>query len=101
MFNATLAGGTSSKYTLRADYLRDSRASSRVDLNHLGSRDSQQLKELELRVGMIQGGDSMEEGEKSCWERRKAALYLTVSALIILSFVILIVYIALGGLNPT
>ena len=55
-------------------------------------------QELELRVGMIQGGDSMEEGEKSCWERRKAALYLTVSALIILSFVILIVYIALGGL---
>ena len=26
MFNATLAGGTSSKYTLRADYLRDSRS---------------------------------------------------------------------------
>lgn len=105
MFNATLAGGTTSKYQLRADYLRDSRggsrANSRVDLNHVGTRDSQQLRnELEARVGLM-GGDSLEEADKSWWERHKSWITILIFLLIILATIIVIVFIGFGGLNAT
>jgi len=121
MFNATLAGGTTSKYQLRADYLRDSRSSlfihsttqsrtpsrggsranSRVDLNHVGTRDSQQLRnELEARVGLM-GGDSLEEADKSWWERHKSWITILIFLLIILATIIVIVFIGFGGLNAT
>jgi len=108
MFNATLAGapgGTSHKYQLRADYLRDSRggsrANSRVDLNHVGTRDSQQLRnELEARVGLM-GGDSLEEADKSWWERNKSWITILIFVLIILATIIVIVFIGFGGLNAT
>merc|ERR1712083_1251714 len=107
MFNATLAGapgGTTNKYQLRTEYLRDSRggsrANSRVDLNHVGTRDSQQLRnELEARVGLM-GGESL-EADKSWWERHKSWITILIFVLIILATIIVIIFIGFGGLNAT
>ena len=56
--------------------------------------------ELEARVGLM-GGDSLEEADKSWWERNKSWITILIFVLIILATVIVILFIGFGGLNPT
>ena len=56
--------------------------------------------ELEARVGLM-GGDSLEESDKSWWERHKSWITILIFVLIILATIIVIVFIGFGGLNAT
>ena len=56
--------------------------------------------ELEARVGLM-GGESMEEADKSWWERHKSWITILIFVLIILATIIVILFIGFGGLNAT
>ena len=56
--------------------------------------------ELEARVGLM-GGDSLEEADKSWWERNKSWITILIFVLIILATIIVIIFIGFGGLNAT
>ena len=56
--------------------------------------------ELEARVGLM-GGDSLEEADKSWWERHKSWITIVIFLLIIVATIIVIVFIGFGGLNTT
>ena len=62
--------------------------------------DNDLQNELEARVGLM-GGDSLEESDKSWWESHKSWITITIFLLIILATIIVIVFIAFGGLNAT
>ena len=47
------------------------------------------------------GGDSLEEADKSCWERHKSWITIVILLLIIVATIIVIVFIGFGGLNTT
>ena len=47
------------------------------------------------------GGDSLEESDKSWWERHKSWITILIFVLIILATIIVIVFIGFGGLNAT
>ena len=47
------------------------------------------------------GGDSLEEADKSWWERNKSWITILIFVLIILATIIVILFIGFGGLNAT
>ena len=47
----------------------------------------------------LMGGDSLEEADKSCWERHKSWITILIFVYIILATIIIIVLISFGGLN--
>ena len=100
MFNATLAGHHHHHgHHLRSDYLHGSRggsrAGSRFDLHEAGNS-SVLATELEVRVNMLQESQSQ---KKSCCSKYQACLYLSVVFSIIAATIIVIIYVALGGLR--
>ena len=106
MFNATLAGHHH-RHHLRPDYLSNSRGSSRAgsrfDMHEVGrSTECRVLNpaELEERVQMLHDGqDGYGAEEKSCYSKYQACLYLSVVFSIIAATIVIIVYVALGGLR--
>ena len=106
MFNATLAGHH--HHHLRPDYLSNSRGSSRAgsrfDIHEAGrGAECRVLNpgELEERVQMLHDGQGefCPGEEKSCYSKYQACLYLTVVFSIIAATIVIIVYVALGGLR--
>jgi len=109
MFNATLAG-----HHLRPDYSSSrsgSRAGSRFDLNEVGRYQShpptpqyhhhhqvhpQQLAE---RITMLDDVECEGGEHKSCYSRYKTCCYLTVVFSVITATIVIIIYVALGGLR--
>ena len=106
MFNATLAGHH--HHHLRPDYLSNSRGSSRAgsrfDIHEAGrGLECRVLNpgELDETVQMLKDGQGefYPGEEKSCYSKYQACLYLTVVFSIIAATIVIIVYVALGGLR--
>ena len=107
MFNATLAGHHHHNH-LRPDYMSNSRGSSRAgsrfDMHEVGrpvENRSVNPVELEERVQMLHDAqdDCYIVEEKSCYSKYQTCLYLTVVFSIIAATIVVIIYVAFGGLR--
>jgi len=99
MFNATLAG-----HHLRADYNNSrggSRAASRFDINEVGRCQGVHSSQLEERISMLhlQNSEEAEGTDKTCYSRYKTCCYLSLVFSIIAATIVIIIYVALGGLR--
>ena len=111
MFNATLAGHHHHHHHLRSDYHANSRggsiAGSMFDMHEVGrhadshSSSSNLKTELHARVNMLHDtqADCYTVEEKSCYSKYQTCLYLSVVFSIIAATIVIIVYVALGGLR--
>ena len=99
MFNATLAG-----HSLRAEYLAGSRggsrAGSRFDLQEAGAgAGAGRLLGLQERLHLQPGDCTTTQPAPTCIARFKTCCYLSIVFSIILATIVIIIYVALGGLR--
>ena len=105
MFNATLAG-----HHLRTDYSGSrggSRAGSRYDLNEVGRHQVNHYcphvhpAQLAERITMleVECEAHARDAPKSCYARYKTCCYLSLVFTLIAATIVIIIFIALGGLR--